>query len=341
MKKRIFITVMFLTAVIFISDEAFSAWTQAKGHSYNQLGLSYYKTTKKFTTIENKVNPGPPPSLGEIETVHAKAYRRSEEEFTSTKITYYGEYGITDILTIYTAIPFDWQRSNDNIRYGDDLGPSGIGDVNLGLRYNLTQNVLGTGTLMSVQGETKIPTYIYNADYENPLDHLSLGDGQYDATLLLQFGRGFGKGYGWLNAGYKYRFENNIVKHHSFKPSDQFKVSFGGGYPVTSWLSLTGYIDWFRSVGNAEVSNELVDRSKAEAGIKTAPNKDTAKAELILDSLGLEPNDLNLSVGLQFNITPEIQTVLSYSRDLDGFGYFKTENYALGETFGIALVYLH
>ncbi|MBI4849371.1 MAG: hypothetical protein HY808_12495 [Nitrospirae bacterium] len=339
MKKRILITLMFLTAVIFISDEAFSAWTQAKGHSYNQLGLSYYKTTKKFTTVKNEIIPGSgeePASLGDIKTVHAKAYRRSEEEFTSTKITYYGEYGITDILTIYTAIPYDWQRSNDVMKYGEDAGPTGIGDVNLGLRYNLTQNLLGSGTVMSVQGEAKIPTY----KYDNPLTRLSLGDGQYDATLLLQLGRGFSKGYGWLNAGYKYRFENNRIEHFAFKPSDQFKVSFGGGYPITSWLSLTGYIDWFRSVGNAEVSNGLVERSAEEIGTNTL-KKDTAKAELIIDTLGLEPNDLNLSLGLQFNITPEIQTVLSYSRDLDGFGYFKTENYALGETFGIALVYLH
>ena len=52
MKKRIFLVLVLLTGCIFLSNDAFSAWTQPKGHSYNQLTYSYYKTTQKFTTIE-------------------------------------------------------------------------------------------------------------------------------------------------------------------------------------------------------------------------------------------------------------------------------------------------
>lgn len=336
MKKKMTIIFLSLAASIFLYSEAFSAWTQAKGHSYNSLGFSYYKTTKKFTTMEKtpKFNDEIMQyEEGDVASTHGELIRREEEEFTSKKITYYGEYGIIDTLTVIASIPWDWQKSNDAEKYGDNDGPSGIGDINLGLRYNLTQSLLGSGTVMSVQGEVKIPEAY---KYENPLTHLSLGDGQYDASLLLQLGRGIGKGYAVFSGGYKYRFENEKIQDHEFKPSDQFKASISGGYALTPKISLLASLDWFRSVGNAKVSNELIANAP-EAGIKA----EHAEGELIKDSLGLEPYDLNWFIGVQYSITDTVQVVASYNTDLDGIGPFKTENYGLGETFGLSLVYIH
>ncbi|RJQ23257.1 MAG: hypothetical protein C4560_00875 [Nitrospiraceae bacterium] len=327
MRKNIFTMFLMLAVCIFLSGEAFSAWTQAKGHSYNQLTLSYYKTTKKFTTIERNASD-------EIVNTHSRVFRNEEEEFTSSKVTYYGEYGIIDTLTVYGSVPYDRQRSNDTMKFAGEDGPNGIGDINLGLRYNLVQNLLGSGALMSLQGEVKIPEAYH---YGHPLEDLSLGDGQYDATLAILLGRGFGKGYAWLNTGYKYRFENEKFDPVTFKPSDQLKVSFGGGYPLTSWLSAVAYVAWTKALGNAEVSNELITKS-FETG--TAANNH-AEGALIQDTLALESSSLNAYAGLQFNITPKWQTVVSYNRDLSGVGEFKTKNSALGETFGLAVVYVH
>ncbi len=121
---------------------------------------------------------------------------------------------------------------------------------------------------MSVQGEVKIPEAY---EYDNPLFNLSQGDGQYDTTLLLQFGRGLGKGYAVFNIGYKYRFENDQFDPETFKPSDEFKMTLSGGYAITSWLSLTGSVDWKDSVGNAEVSDEMYEKifnNRYNCGIK-------------------------------------------------------------------------
>jgi hypothetical protein len=326
MRKRIFAVLLILCGSIFISHEAFAAWTQAKGHSYNSLGLSYYKTTEKFTTLHRD-------SESELTTTSGSTYLDQAEEFNSTKISYYGEYGITDTLTAVASVWWDWQRSNDTMNFDNEDGPSGIGDITLGLRYNLSPNLLGSGVIMSVQGQVKIPEAY---DYNHPLFDLSQGDGQYDTTLLLQFGRGLGKGYAVFNVGYKYRFENDQFDPETFKPSDEFKMTLAGGYAVTSWLSLTGSLDWKDSLGNADVSNEMVTRS-FETGLK----KSTARNELIRDSLALEQSALNGTVGLQFNIAPNVQTILSYSSDLSGGGYFKTSNNALGRTVGLNLVYIH
>ncbi|RJQ42744.1 MAG: transporter [Nitrospiraceae bacterium] len=328
MKKRILFGFMLAVVCIFTSHEVLAAWTQAKGHSYNSLGISHYKTIKKFSTLERDVND-------ELVTTHGKRFRNEEEEFTSTKLGYYGEYGITDTLTAIASFWWDTQKSNDTMRYAKEDGPSGIGDITLGLRYNLSPDLFGTGFLMSIQGEVKIPEAY---KYDNPLFNLSLGDGQYDTKVALQFGRGLGAGYMVFNAGYKYRFENDQLDPVTFKPSDQVFASLSGGYAVTPWLSVIAGLDWFKSVGNAEISDRLYLEAVKGGGF-TQNNK--TRGELILDTLGLEPDDLQGTIGLQFNITPQWQTVLMYSRDLSGVGDFSTKNYALGETVALNLVYVH
>jgi len=327
MRKRIFAVLLILCGSIFISHEVFAAWTQAKGHSYNSLGYSYYKTTEKFTTLYTDMDENVINTSGET-------YNDQQEEFNSTKIGYYGEYGITDTLTGVISLWWDWQRSNDTMRYANADGPSGIGDITLGLRYNLSPNLFGSGVLMSVQGEVKIPEAY---DYKNPLFYLSQGDGQYDTTLLLQFGRGLGKGYAVFNIGYKYRFENDQLEPQTFKPSDEFKMTLSGGWSLTSWLSLTGALDWKDSVGNAEVSNEMY-RAYLTTGVAAGSN---ARNALILDTLTLEQDSLNGTIGLQFNLTPKWQTAISYSRDFAGGGYFKTSNNALGRTVSVNLIYVN
>jgi hypothetical protein len=326
MNKRIMIAVLILIGVLFISTNAFSAWTQPKGHSYNQLTFSHYVTNEKFTTIETDKE-------GVILDTDAGIREKEQPEFVSQKVTYYGEYGITDKLTVFLAVPYDWQESDDTIKFAGDAGPAGIGDINLGLRHGLAGNVFNTGILASIQAEVKVPEAY---KYKHPLTHLNLGDGQYDATIALLLGKGYNKGYAWANIGYKFRFENDEFDPQTFDPSDQFKVSFGGGYPVTSWLSIRGIFSYTKSIGNASVSDELIRENFKYGGI--AEHGDTV---LIKDSLGLEPDALSAGVDLAFNFTPKTQAVISYNRDFQDLFGLKSKDWSLGQTFSIAFVYMH
>jgi len=326
MNKRTWSIVLLLIGSILISSNAFSAWTQAKGHSYNQLTFSYYVTDHKLSSIGTDAD-------GVILDINSSVTRKEQATFESQKVTYYGEYGITDKLTIFTAIPYDWQTSDDTIKYAGESGPNGLGDINLGLRHSLVGNLFNTGALMSIQGEVKIPEAY---DYGFPLTHLSLGDGQYDATIALLFGRGFDWGYAWANIGYKFRFENDEFDPMTFDPSDQVKISFGGGYPVTSWLAIRGIVAYTAAVGNASVSDELIRENYKYGGI--AVHGDTV---LIKDSLGLEADVLSAGIDLAFTIAPNVQTVISYNKDFEGIGDFGTKDTGQGESFGIALVYMH
>jgi len=328
-KKALVVLIVLFIWSLFLSDTVLAAWTQAKGHAYNQLTFSYYVTRERFTTV--KYDGAGFSNSGTIHSTGGGVEKVQTAKFTSTGFTYYGEYGITDSLTVFTGIPFwKWSYSDDTVKYSGGRGPSGVGDIDFGLRYNLFPSLLGN--VVSIQGAVKIPeTY----KYEHPLTDLSLGDGQYDAMFLLQAGRGLGKGYAWLNAGYKFRFENEKHDPFNFKPSDQIKVSLGGGYSVTSWLSIRGLVDWTKSVGNASVSQELIVENYKYGGF--ARSEDNV---LIRDTLGLEPDALTAGIDLAFNIKSNIQAVLSYNRDLEGIKPFESKDWSLGDTFSLALVYM-
>jgi hypothetical protein len=93
MSKRILI-VFFLSviSIAFISGNAFSAWTQAKGHSYNQLTFSYYDTTSKYTSIEHIRE-------GAILDIYGDVHKEDGSICIEDHILW--KYGITDKLTVY------------------------------------------------------------------------------------------------------------------------------------------------------------------------------------------------------------------------------------------------
>lgn len=333
MNKRVLSAFLLITACLFITGEAYSAWTQPKGYAYNQISFSHYWTYDKMSSIGFDADEN-------ITDLSTGIDKQESEEFRSTKLTYYSEYGVTDDITVFTTIPLDWQRSNDTLRFDRENGPYGLGDINLGIRYKLIDNIFGSGILSSFQGTVKIPPY----EYGDPLVELSLGDGQVDAMAELLFGRGLGKGYAIVSLGYQYRFENDRISERHFKPSDRARVQLMGGYSLTSWLSVRGLLSFEKSIGNADVSHDL-EIANRQFGYDPAHSKTV----LIKDSLTLEPNILNAGVDVVFNVSPWLtfmkdkfpnkEIVFSYSRDLRGWGDLRTKDYSLGETLQLAFVF--
>ncbi|MEW6599476.1 MAG: hypothetical protein AB1499_00755 [Nitrospirota bacterium] len=340
MRRKMVLMFLLSAACIFISSNAFAAWTQAKGHSYNQLTLSHYKTAEKFTTIEKYPEVEDDDRSGEVKDPNSKNERNEEEEFTASKLSYYVEYGIVDNLTVIFSGGYEYVRSNDILAQTDELDSvTGIGDLILGLRQKISDNVAG-GPL-SVQLDIKIPEAY---DYDNPVNYQNLGDGQYDALLKLKYGHGFSWGYAVLDAGYKYRFENRQLGDYTFKPSDTVVIGISGGYNAASWLSIRGKLDWEKSTGNARVSDEYVTYA-AGYGV----DEKFGKKVMVLDTLGLEKDSLTAGLALAFTVAKNMQVVASYDWTLDGtgpfkdwnFGVFKTRNASIGETLSLALAYSH
>jgi hypothetical protein len=319
MRKKIFMTFLLLAGCLFVSSEAYSAWTQAKGHSYNQMTLSYkghsynqmtlsyYYSTAKFQSLHE--NEDGTSRIGDV-------YTDPQPKYTSTNVTYYGAYGITDKITASLTVPWKWIYSDDVKEWSGEDKVYGVGDIDLGLRYNLSMNLsmnlFGTGFVTSVDGKVKIPEAY---EYGNPFSETSLGDGQYDTALSIVFGKGIGKGYAIVDIGYKYRFENETDV---------------GDFKIAPKMSLRGNISWSQSVGNAEVSDDLIRESFGYSAY--AADQDH---KIIRDTLGLEASSLNVGVAFAYSITSKIQTVVGYEFVAMG------KDAGKGSTYSAAFVYMH
>ncbi len=309
---------------VFVS-KVFAGWTQPKGHAYTQLTYTHYDADQRYSTTVNDSNGAL------IGTGDSATHLTNVPKFESWTVMFYGEYGVIDNLTILTAIPHKWMRVQAVVDATGQRGPNGLSDIEIGFRYKLLKSLLG-GPL-SVQGKVKIPEAY---KYTDPLTTLNLGDGQYDTDLGLFYGRGLGKGYASLLVSYLYRFPN--TQFYSFKPSDQIKMMLGGGYSVTSKISIRGLLNYKRSVGNAKVSDGMI----LDAIIKGQILARTQDNMLVREVLGLEEQSISLSADLVYSIAPKMQTVFTYMRDgIKGIGDFNTKNANLGQSVSVALVYLY
>ncbi len=315
------------TRVISIaSKQVNSAWVQPKGSLYNQITYSYHSSDHKFTTLGLD-------GMGEIITLDVDNTKVSAPEFSAHTFTYQGEFGVTDQFSVFTRIP--WIKTSFELvqTYSVDDGPDGIGDIDLGLKYLISDNLMDKGILLSAQGFLKIPKAY---DFNDPVTSVSIGEGQYDIEFDLLFGKDFGRSYAILHAGYKYRFENKEFDPVTFKPSDEIRVLFGGGFDINPKIRIRGSIDWTKSLENAEVSDELIVSSLSTGG--QAWHGDTV---LIKDTIGLEQNILNIGAALQCNLSDRIEATIALNKDIKGFDFAGTKNAADVSTFSLALSYLH
>lgn len=77
----------FLVSVGWPTAVMAGAWTQAKGSAYNRLAVNYTVITEQFDASGNRVGLA------------------NSGKFTEWNITYYGEGGLTDRLTIVGSLP--------------------------------------------------------------------------------------------------------------------------------------------------------------------------------------------------------------------------------------------
>jgi protein XagA len=232
MKRNL--AVIFMINVIIACWTSYSfggAWTAKKGTSYNKLAANYYHSDENY--IEDSDRLGFP----------------NNGEFQEYNLNYYGEYGLTDQLTLIGSFYYK------KISYEDDnieLDTWGMGDVDLALKYKLLEGSIG---ILSAQGLVKIPE-LYDED-----DDLPLGNGQYDYELRILYGRSLRPilpGYYNSEIGYRWRAE---------EPSDEFRflaefgMDFGKRfYGRVKLDGLLGIDDGEKSAdssGNPTISNDF------------------------------------------------------------------------------------
>ncbi len=184
------------------------AWTAKKGAIYSKSAVNYFVGTERFGD-----------ALPEF------------ERFRDVNFTYYTEIGLQDNLTFFGAAAVkDLRNTSDGVTT-DNFG---VGDVDLGLRYNFFTEPF----VFSVQGLFKAP-FLYDEDAELPL-----GNGQIDLEGRFLIGKSLGRiGYFGLEAGYRYRADD---------PVDEFRYLVEYGFDVSSNVYLRTKLDGTLGLGSVD-----------------------------------------------------------------------------------------
>jgi len=263
--KRNFITRTYLfisgVSILLFSGVAYSgAWTGPEGTSYNKFGLNYFSSDKALDSDGDSVDAG--------------------SDFTDFNFTYYGEYGVRDDLSVFGSAAFKQLDADPDAV--DSVDNSGIGDIDLGVRYNLYN---GDEGVISIQGLIKIPE-AYDED-----DELPLGNGQYDLEVRLLYGKSLYPlpMYYGLELGYRGRDED---------PSDEVKYLLEFGYTASDKVSLRAKLDGTLSAKNA-------------ANVVATPENPTLAADFDIGKLELTAGyTIEKNRFLEFSLTSTL-----YGRD--------------------------
>lgn len=185
------------------------AWTAKQGDTYLKGAVNFFETSSRF---------GPEDGF---------------ENFRNTNFNVYFEHGLKDDLTFFATGAFsDLENTSD----GQTTSGSGIGDVDVGLRYRLIDGPV----IVSVQGLFKAP-YLYSDDSELPL-----GNGQEDFEGKLLFGKSFGAlGYGGLELGYRVRTDD---------PVDEFRFLVEYGFDVNERTYLRTKLDGIHAASSSDAA---------------------------------------------------------------------------------------
>lgn len=234
------------------------AWTMKQGGSYHRLAGNYYYADENFNED------------GKSESMPGNG------EYRDINVNYYAEYGVLDELTAVLSLYYkDLRREDDDYLYKT----TGMGDVDLGLRYRLYNGHMG---VFSFQGLVKIPAF-YDTD-----DPLPLGNGQYDIECRMLFGRSLWPWIpGYMNFESAYRFRTE-------EPGDEFRYLVEVGSNIGEHFYAR--IKW----------DAIIGMDNADAG-RDAYGNPTSNIEYDLSKLDMTVGwQMTRKIGLELGYTPAI-----------------------------------
>jgi len=166
MKRFSFLLILTILAPAWVFA---GGWTQKKGGYYAKFSLNNFSTREQFNL------------RGHREPLNTQFSLR-DAKFTDTNLSFYGEYGLLEGLTLIANTSFkNYNSTGFNALFQQDFdnAASGLGDLYVGSRFRL----LGYPFALALQPMIKLP--IGAKDKAIPL-----GTGDADAELRLQIGAG-------------------------------------------------------------------------------------------------------------------------------------------------------
>ena len=184
------------------------AWTLPAGQNWFRAGFMFQETDERYFIDGSRI------------PYFFEGYNRTAAGFFDFR------RGLTDRLEVDVQVPFYGVTFND---IADDRTSTGIGDIRLGVRYNLLQ-----APLVATVGTTvKFPT----GEFVNDAEVVPVGEGQYDVEVTGELGRSLWPRPGYVTGliGYRFRTRNDET---GIDYGDELIWSVEGGYNVTSNMML-------------------------------------------------------------------------------------------------------
>lgn len=215
-----------LATGLFFSQFSFaqSAWTRKKGESYLQLSYS---------------------QISDYETLFVEEGNDFETGRTVNESTLqaYGEYGISDELTVSLAIPV-MSISTNEINPNSTISPvtinedtvTSLGNIQLGARYKLYSKKFILTAGLNIEANT--------SDYDEA-SGIRTGADAWSFSPIINLGAGFGRSYLQAFTGVQLRTNNY---------SHNFRFGIEYGYKLLSRLWLAAFVDITQSLKNGDIS---------------------------------------------------------------------------------------
>lgn len=221
------LTVSLMVSGILSSACFGGAWTAGKGDMYHKMTVNWYEADKAFNDSGNR---HPLDNNG---------------RFSDFNVAYYGEYGLTDTLTVLGSVSYKSMESEDDLRIART---DGFSDLELGVKYQVLTGGFG---VVSLQGLVKLPE-LYDGD-----DAIALGNDQYDTEFRLLYGKSlypFIPGYINIEAGYRFRAE---------EPADELRYLVEFGIDITPSIYSRIKLDGIAGMNNDDPSPDTVGNPTA------------------------------------------------------------------------------
>ncbi|MDX1702308.1 MAG: hypothetical protein R3250_16895, partial [Melioribacteraceae bacterium] len=223
MFKKISILFLFFSGLV-LGD----GWTKKAGSGYYAIDMRLLNASKYHNSSGDNID---------INSVMDLAFNL------------YSEYGLTDELTLKLNFPFykilDYDMPENGQVNNLDLDNSGIGDLDLGMRYKVAKfgnTVLAVGLTFGIPISTDD---VYGAE-----NKFALSDGEFNQIIGLEAGHSLYPFPGYVSGSIKYNNRNEGY-------SDQFYAGVETGYNVKKNLLLNLRFNYLKSLKNG--SKEVIE----------------------------------------------------------------------------------
>lgn len=242
-----------LSMILFSLHSTAGAWVAEKGSGYSKLAFATYES-------DNYLGNNP-----------------TFVDFESTGTSLYAEYGLGNNFAIYGSLLYQSYDQRDT-----QLGKtnaSGLGDVDIGLRYQWQADPVVISTSLLI----KTP-FLYDAE-----DGLGNNQTDYEAKVLI--GKSLNQ-FGYFGAEIGYRLREG-------EPSDEYRYLLEYGFSVNENLYFRTKLDGILSANNSTATS-------VNAGNLSNPLEfDSGKLELTT-GWSFDKNSSFRGYGIEFTFSHEI-----------------------------------